>query len=84
MFWVGVVLALCILIGTLSAAPVRQWLTLSAGIWMGLVHWGPDGWAWFVGTICVVGFVLSPVLWACFGGGFFVGNGGISKIKDLF
>jgi len=83
MIWFATFLAFCIFFGSLNGGPIRQFLLLSLAIGYGVIEgWAASsfghGYEVFLWIICVGGFLLSPVLWACFGVGAYVGKNGFT------
>ena len=71
-FWsILFVLLLC------SMSDWRFFVVLGAALW-GAIAGDGAFWNWFVGTGLAVGFLLSPILWAWFGGGFYLGKNGFT------
>lgn len=84
MVWFGTFLAFAIWWAVLDGAPIRQMLVLIISVPLGIQYgWEAGSWAmtynWIIGLMCLVGFILSPMLWVCFGFGVFVGQGGLSS-----
>jgi len=77
-------LALAIFMCVLDEAIIRQCIVLIFALGFGI----QEGWeagsfehaySVFIGVVCVVGFLLSPFLWACFGLGVWMGHTNYSE-----